>query len=247
LRGSPASCFLPFQPDLIPARFRRRFNRFLVEAETEAGVVEAHLADPGRLLELLRPGADCRLRPERAAGRRTAFTVALVHADGVWVSVDTNLPNRLVETALRAGAIHEFRDYSLVRREVRLGRSRFDFHLMSAGMDVLLEVKSVTLVRDGVALFPDAPTARGARHLQALQDAAAKGFLGTVLFLVQRSDAREMRPHAVLDPGFAQGLAEAYRRGIEVLAYAAVPEPAGIRLAQRLPVVLPPYPPEAPG
>lgn len=238
------TCTIPFQPALIPARFQKRLNQFLVEVDTGGGTVTAHLADPGRLVELLRPDAACWIRPVSSAGRKTAFTLALVQAGGVWVSVDTTLPNRLVEIALRAGAIHEFRDYTLVRREVRQGRSRFDFHLMSAGMDILLEVKSVTMARDGVALFPDAPTTRGARHLRELQAASGQGFMGTVLFLVQRPDVRLLRPNAAIDPVFASRLAEAYRRGIEVLAYTAAPDPAGIRLGRRIPVEWPPAAPE---
>ena len=95
-------CELLFPDSLLPAHFRRRLNRFLVEVDTDGGIVQSHLHDPGRLSELLVPGAGCWLRPAISPGRRTRYTLALVERDGVLVSVDTSLPNRLLEAALRA-------------------------------------------------------------------------------------------------------------------------------------------------
>jgi len=232
------SVMLPFEEELVPATFRSRPNRFLVEAELDGRPVLAHLHDPGRMKELLVPGAELRLKPAAGGARKTAWTAALVRAGAEWVSIDSGLPNRFVEKCLRAGAIHEFRDYAVARREVPFGRSRFDFHLVGSGMDILLEVKSVTLVADGLALFPDAPTARGTRHLHELAEASARGYAGTVLFLVQRADARALRPHGGIDPAFARALREVYREGVEVLAYTAAVSPAGMSLGRRIPVVL---------
>lgn len=233
---------LPFEAELVPATFRSRPNRFLVEVELDGRTVLAHLHDPGRLKELLTPGVDLRLKPADtgAAARKTAWTAALVRAGTEWVSIDSGLPNRFVEQCLRTGAIHEFRDYAVARREVPFGRSRFDFQLVGSGMDVLLEVKSATLVADGLALFPDAPTARGTRHLRELAEASARGFAGTVLFLVQRADARALRPHGAIDPAFARALREVYREGVEVLAYTAAVSPAGMGLGRRIPILLDP-------
>ncbi len=233
---------LPFEEELVAATFRNRPNRFLVEAELDGRTVRAHLHDPGRLRELLAPGAELRLKPAApgAPARKTAWTAALVRAGAGWVSIDSGLPNRFVEKCLRAGAIHEFRDYAVARREVPFGRSRFDFQLVGSGMDILLEVKSATLVADGLALFPDAPTARGARHLRELAEASARGYAGTVLFLVQRADACALRPHGGIDPAFARALREVYREGVEVLAYTAAVSPAGMSLGRRIPVFLDP-------
>jgi sugar fermentation stimulation protein A len=228
----------PFPFDCRPARFLRRVNRFLVEAELDGRPVAAHLHDPGRLTEILVPGADIFLRPAETAGRRTRFTVVLARAGDVLVSVDTALPNRFVGRCLRAGAIHEFRDYIVARREATFGRSRFDFHLMAAGVDMLLEVKSVTLVRDGRALFPDAPTRRGTRHVEELAAAARAGFVGTVLFLVQRPDATVLSPHRTVDPAFATALAHGFRQGLEILAYTCRVAPEGMALNRRIPVDL---------
>jgi sugar fermentation stimulation protein A len=212
---------IPLAPDLAPAAFVERPNRFLVRARTRGGeVVDCHLPDPGRLREMLLPGVELRIEPARNPERRTRWTVRLVRApegEG-WVSVDTGLPNRLVQQALRAGALHEFRDWRFVRKEVPLGGSRLDFLLEDRGARKLyLEVKSVTLVEDGVALFPDAVTARGARHVRELAELAREGAGAAVLFVLQRPDAREIRAARRIDPDFADALAGAREAGVRIL------------------------------
>ena len=237
------SFHLPFGKPYVPAHFIRRLNRFLVEVSVKgkAGPVLAHLHDPGRLKELLLPDALLYLEPaDKTSGpRKTAFTAALVKSDDVLVSINSILPNRFVEACLRAGAIHEFRDYTLASREVRHGRSRFDFHLMGAGIDILLEVKSVTLVQEGSALFPDAPTTRGTRHLRELLAARHQGYCGSVLFIVQRDDACELRPHRIIDPVFASTLQDVMNQGIEVVAYTSRLSLTGITLGRRIPLNFP--------
>jgi sugar fermentation stimulation protein A len=185
--------------------------------------VEAHLADPGRLRELLLPGRRLWLRPVGSASgakRRTAWTAVLVQApDGAGlVSVDTTLPNRLVHAALQADALPELAGWRLLRREVRLGASRIDFLLGDdAGRTLALEVKSVTLVEDRVALFPDAVTARGARHVRELREHARDGGYAAVLFVLQRPDAERIVAARSIDPVFADALAEAEAAGVRVL------------------------------
>jgi sugar fermentation stimulation protein A len=207
-------------PGLLAARFVRRPNRFIVEADLAGGErVTAHLADPGRLRELLLPGVALRLRPATPhPGRRTRFTVALVRAPMAprpWVSLDTTLPSRLAEGLLVAGGIAGVgRGWSL-RREVRHAGSRFDFELRDRGdVRMLVEVKSVTLVEGGAALFPDAPTVRGTRHVRELTAVSAAGGRALVLFVVQRHDACEVRPNPAADAEFAAALVAARAAGV---------------------------------
>jgi sugar fermentation stimulation protein A len=237
---------IPLPQPLVETTFVERPNRFLLRcalpppaAEPRAvargmvrehaapwhgtaGVVEAHMADPGRLRELLLPGRRVWLRPAAPAPtRRTAWTAMLVESpDGCGlVSVDTTLPNRLVHQALLAGALDEFRDWALERREATLGDSRIDFVLRHAdGRRLALEVKSVTLVEQGVALFPDAVTARGARHVRELARIAHEpGWQAAVLFVLQRPDAVRIEAAASIDPVFARTLAAAAAAGVRVL------------------------------
>ena len=134
----------------------------------------AHLADPGRLRELLLPDAPLRLRPEpRSRTRKSRYTVTLVRAaepPRAWVSVETTRANRLAEQLLADGTVRGIGKDWGIRREVRRGHSRFDFLLTRGDDEILVEVKSATLVIDGTARFPDAPTARGARHLRELEE-----------------------------------------------------------------------------
>lgn len=203
---------IPTPGPLVVSRFVARPNRFLLRCRLDGRIVEAHLPDPGRLRELLLPGRRVWLRP--ACGeRKTRWSAVLTECPGGLVSIDTTLPNRLVEAALRRRAIRELAAWRLVRREVAIGESRFDFLLARGRRCLPLEVKSVTLVEDGTALFPDAKTERGARHVRELA-----GLGGVVLFVVQRSDARRVHAAPHIDPDFARALAEARRAGVLVFA-----------------------------
>jgi sugar fermentation stimulation protein A len=235
-----------FTPDLCESRFVERPNRFLLRCELPddtapspggAGrvrrgsplrvaeriggrVVDVHLADPGRLKELLLPGKRVWLRPAASPTRRTAWTAVLVESpdgDGL-VSVDTTMPNRLIHAALATGALDEFDGWTLGRAEWTHGRSRIDFLLTRGEERLALEVKSVTLVEDGVALFPDAVTARGARHVRELAELAGEdGWHAAVLFVCQRDDAHRIEAARSIDPAFADALAEAKAAGVQIL------------------------------
>ena len=176
---------------LIPAPFVKRDNRFRVTVRVEGHLVWAHLPNSGRLRELLVPGRRVLLVPAQAPGRLTSYDLLMVDLDGTLVSFDARLPSRLLYEALRANRLEEFAGYAEVRREVTYGQSRLDLVLEGGpeGGRCFIEAKSVTLVKDGVALFPDAPTQRGRRHLGELARARAEGHRAAVVFVVQRDDA----------------------------------------------------------
>jgi sugar fermentation stimulation protein A len=230
-------------PRLVGATFHERPNRFIVVARLEDGrSVRAHLGDPGRLKELLLPGARLRLKPVApGVERKTRFTVALVQSPDlprVWVSLETARANRLAEPLLAEGTVRGIPRPLSLRREVTRGASRFDFQLLGrAGVPTWVEVKSVTLVEEGVAFFPDAPTTRGVRHLRELAAMAKSGEKTAVLFVVQRHDAREVRANERTDPDFAQALADAREAGVRIRAVAFRLTPGGgARFNSHLPV-----------
>jgi sugar fermentation stimulation protein A len=206
--------------------------------------VWAHLPNSGRLTELLVPGRRVLLQEcIGAAGRRpvrkTQYDLSLVALDGRWVSVDARLPNGLVAEALAERRMEPLLDYSSIRREVAFGRSRFDFLLEAPQRrPCLVEVKSVTLVLDGLGCFPDAVTQRGRRHLLELAAARREGHRAVVLFVVQRDDAVGMRPHDESDPDFGQALRSAAAEGVEIYAYACQVEPHAVEITRPLPVYL---------
>ncbi|WP_406677752.1 DNA/RNA nuclease SfsA [Moorella sp. ACPs] len=218
--------------NLIKARFLIRPNRFTVVAENGGRHLTAFLADPGRLAELLLPGTELYLAPVQAGEKRkTVYDVVLVHRDGTFISLDSRLPNRLFAAAFRSGWLEAFQGYRQLTAEVRVGSSRLDFLLTVGGEKeaglpgeglppCYVEVKSVTLVNSHrVALFPDAPTSRGSRHLQELMALRDRGCRAAVVFIIQREDALIFAPNEATDPLFARTLREAAAAGVEVYAY----------------------------
>lgn len=240
---------LGFGGRIVEATFLARPNRFLVEALLDGSAVQAHLADRGRLTETLIPGARLLLAHRPGQGRKTEYQAVAAYrgaseghappeAQGAQlVSLDTHLPNRLVLAALRAGALARFAGYPHVRPEVRLGASRFDFMLEGGDGRCVLEVKSAGHLAGDTALFPDAPTSRGLRHLEELAALARQGVRAAVLFAAQGSPLA-VAMNTAIDPAFAAGLARAAAAGVEVCAYRCPLSRAGIVLGGEIPVLI---------
>lgn len=218
--------------------FVERLNRFTALVSLDGEQHRAHLANSGRLRELLRPGCPVYVVPRSEPKRRTAYDLVLAEADSVLVSVDARLPSKLAQEALSRGAWTAFRDYTIVRPEVGYGHSRIDFLLEGAAPPCLLEVKSVTLLQDGQALFPDGPTARGRRHLEELARARAEGWRVAVVFVVQRPDALAFGPNDATDPQFGRVLRQVAREGVEVYAYRCRVTLDWMEAAEEIPVML---------
>lgn len=203
----------PFPADEITkARFLARPNRFLVRCETDGGRrINAFLPNPGRLWELLLPGATLYVhRPrERARGdgtRKTRHTVLGVERDGHPIFLHTHETNHAAGHLLEHDLIPPLRGYRIVRAEVSVGKSRFDFLLSKDGEDLYLEVKSCTLFGNGIAMFPDAVTARGRRHILELADMSRQGIRSAVLFLVHYPDVQWFMPDYHTDIDFSRTL-----------------------------------------
>jgi len=216
---NPQPAVMKIAPRLIPGRFIRRDNRFLAAVEVEERLSWAHVRSSARMDELLVPGRHIFLSPSGAPGRKTDYTLALVQFGDILVSVDATLPNRLIHEALLHGELEPFSGYGSIRREAVHGRSRFDFRLQNTE-DCLLEVKSVTLVREGVAMFPDAPSLRGRKHVKELAAALKAGFRCAVVFVIQRYDGKYFAPNDAADPGFGAALRQAAAAGVEIYALA---------------------------
>lgn len=229
---------LRFAQALVPGRFIVRLNRFAALVEVEGRRERVHVRNSGRLHELFRPGRPVLLEPATTAGRRTRFTLALVRLPTGYVSADAHLPNALVADGLRRHAIPGFRRHRILRREPAMGSGRADFLLGQGKRRCLLEVKSVTLVEEGVALFPDAPTVRGRTHLEHLIAARRHGLGAAVLFVIQRSDARAFAPNRDADPEFSQTLRRASRAGVRISAMRCHVNSSGVRLTGSVPVRL---------
>ena len=219
-------------------RFIRRVTRFSGEALLGQRRVRAHIPHSGRLGELLVPGRRVLLRRERGKSRKTAHDLVGVANGRQWVCIDARLPPRLVEEALKGGRIAGFKGYRVERREVRLGGGRIDLLLAGPRGTCYVETKAVTLVIGRTAIFPDAPTDRGKRHLLALLGAHRRGRKAAVVFVVQRSDARRFSANWRTDPGFARTLARVAKAGVPVLTYGCRVTRTLVSITHALPVFL---------
>lgn len=238
--SSPESAaFEPFDAELVPARLVRRPNRFVVHAALEDGEeVRAHLPNPGRMEEILAEGRTLRLEPAARPDRKTDWSAVLARTpdDRGWVSLVTTLPNRLVGAALASRALDEVAEWELERSEPTIGASRLDFLLARDGCRMALEVKSVSLERQGVGLFPDAVTERGTRHLRELAEIAGRdGWEAAVLFVAQRDDVTAVTAAPDIDADFAEALEDARRRGVRILGRRCDVTPRGVGLGPSLP------------
>ncbi len=229
---------------LIPGRLLRRYQRFLVDVELDDGrLVTAHTANTGAMRDCALPGLRVWLSRSGKPHRNYPLTLEIVETRaGVAVGVNTARANALVEEAVRSGCIEALRGYARVRREVPYGseRSRIDL-LLEAGPqpDCYVEVKSVTWVdASGLARFPDAPTARGRRHLRELVRMVEQGRRAGVFFCIQRGDARAMAPARDVDPAYAEALESSVAQGVELWACIAEVTPLAITLVRTVPVVL---------
>ena len=217
----------------------QRYKRFLADVQLETGeVVTAHCANPGSMMGLKAPGLPVWLSAA-PPGRKLAWSLELVEADGGLVAINTNNPNRIAAEAIDAGAIPELAGYGAMRREVPYGaNSRVDLLLEDpARAPAWVEVKNCHLRRTGsLAEFPDSVTTRGAKHLADLSAQVAAGDRAVMLFVIQRMDCDLLAPAADLDPAYAAALAAAAGAGVEVLAYGCEITTQGVEIGARVPV-----------
>lgn len=224
-------------PELVEAIFLERKNRFVGMVEVAGKTYPAHVPSSGRMRELLFPGNTVYVTP-MPRGMRTRYRIHLACYGETLVSVDSLLPNRLMYKVMAGGALQQFSGYQEIKKEVGYGKSRFDLYLKGDAGRCLIEVKSVTLVDDGIAKFPDAPSERGAKHLLELAHAVKDGFRAAVIFVVQRDDAASFSPNHATDPHFANCLRQAAAAGVEIYAIACEITKSSVKLKEYIPVYI---------
>jgi sugar fermentation stimulation protein A len=217
--------------------FKKREKRFLALVELDGRDVWVHTNNSGSMLGLLRPGREVVVSLATSPKRKLPYTLEMVRVDGIWIGVNTLVPNRMLKHCFTHQLIPEFRGYARFQSEVRVGKSRLDGRLEGDRGELWVEAKNVTLVEDQVACFPDAVTSRGQKHLQELMELRARGVRVGCFYLVQREDARCFAPADFIDPAFAGLFYEAARLGVEAWPYLARVTPEGISLVRRLEVL----------
>ncbi|MFQ5832904.1 MAG: DNA/RNA nuclease SfsA [Candidatus Thorarchaeota archaeon] len=210
---------MPIVGEVMKASLIDRPNRFLGQVKLGDSIVEAFIPNPGRMHELMVPGKTVYLRYRPGKHRKTDFDMFCVQHEGALVSIDSNLPNRFMKRLLEGRRLEMFIDYETVLPEPRMLGGRFDFKLVGQSGITFIEVKSCTLVKNGRAMFPDAPTVRGARHMRHLSETLKKRLASraAVVFVIQRPDAFVFSPNDDTDPDFGVALREAHKQGVEVV------------------------------
>ncbi|MBE6496648.1 MAG: DNA/RNA nuclease SfsA [Methanobrevibacter thaueri] len=216
--------------DYVKGIFKNRPNRFIAEVEVDGNLEIAHVPNTGRCKELLVDDAVVWLKPSDNPNRKTKFSLHFVENKGVLVSLYSQQANSIVYDAIINDKIKELSCYDYHQREKTVDDSRIDIYLANENEECYVEVKGVTLIVDGEARFPDAPTERGAKHLKELIKLKKDGNRCAVFFLIQHPAGKFFRPNWQNDPKFSQTLNEAYDEGVEILVYRCDNQLSGIEL-----------------
>jgi sugar fermentation stimulation protein A len=238
---------MKFKKQLIHGRLERRYKRFLTDVILDDGSrVLAHCTNSGSMLSCLEEGAEVWLSPADDPKRKTQYTWEMIQIGGDWVGVNTSNPNALALEWVEAEMVPGLEGLSGLKREVKWEDSRFDLYgemieKGSAGgpeRKCFIEVKNVTLKDGERALFPDAVTERGRKHLNTLIRVKKAGMRAVMLYVVQRMDVRIFSPARSIDPDYGKALDEAIRQGVEIIVVQARITPESIEYHRVLPVEL---------
>ena len=234
---------------IVYGKLNKRINRFIAEVYIDGVIEQVHIKNTGRLKELLLSNAHVVLEVSDNPTRKTRYSLIAVAKDSNWVNIDSQAPNAVAFEAMKAGKLQEFGAVQLVKKEVTYGKSRFDLYFEKLseklsdngckGIDKgFIEVKGVTLNQDGIAMFPDAPTSRGTKHVLELIEAVNAGYTCAILFLVQIQGCHTFSPNRTMDAKFADAVLEASRQGVQILAYDSIVKENELLIGEQLPVCL---------
>lgn len=205
-----------------PAIFIRRPNRFISHVIVDGREEIVHVKNTGRCKEILKEGASVILEKAANTNRKTSYSLIAAYKGDVLINIDSQVPNAVVYESIMKNKIKELQNISKLKREVTYGNSRFDLYFESNNQKGFIEVKGVTLEAEGVAMFPDAPTERGRKHIYEMIKAVEEGYYGVIFFLIQMKGVHHLTPNTIRDPKFAEALKLAKEKGVIILAYDAV-------------------------
>ncbi len=215
--------------NIVTGQFKSRPNRFIAMVEIDGKIEKCHVKNTGRCRELLLPDAEIYLEKSGNPQRKTAYDLIGVKKGELLINMDSQAPNKAVKEWLEEEAY--FKHVTFIKPECKYGNSRIDFYLETEeGRKIFIEVKGVTLEEEGIARFPDAPTERGIKHIQELQQAVAEGYEAYILFVIQMKEIRQFEPNDRTHQAFGDALREAQKHGVSILAYDCVVTRDSMRL-----------------
>lgn len=226
--------------NVVRGEFISRPNRFIAQVKIDETEETVHVKNTGRCKELLIPGATVYLEKSDNPLRKTKYDLIAVRKarenDSILINMDSQIPNSVAFEWLPKSGL--FSPAAKIRREVTFASSRFDFFVEDGDRRAFIEVKGVTLEQDGIALFPDAPTERGVKHIRELMRAKLEGYETYILFVIQMKKISSFRPNARMHPQFAKALTDAKGSGVRVLAVDCVVFEDSICIDDEIPVKL---------
>lgn len=223
-------------PNITPARFLSRPNRFVAQVDLDGVETTVHVKNTGRCKELLRPGVPVWLVKSSNPARKTAYDLVTVQKGDRLINLDAQAPNRVFAQWAEAG--HFVPGLTLLKAEQKHGDSRFDFYWEAGDRRGFVEVKGVTLEEDGAVFFPDAPTERGVKHLRGLTACLDEGYEAAVCFVIQMADVTFFSPNDRTHPAFGEALRAARAAGVRVLAMACAVTPDSLTITDPVPLRL---------
>ena len=226
---------MKYYEPMVSGRFLARPNRFIAHIEIDGKTEICHVKNTGRCRELLPEGEKVYCAECQSPNRTTRYDLIAVHKGNRLINMDSQAPNKAVGEWLLAGGLGEIEK---LKPETTFGDSRFDFSFVKDGRECFLEVKGVTLENDGVCAFPDAPTQRGAKHLQELTRLCKEGYGAYVLFVIQMENVKYLHPNDNTDPNVGKARRQAAAAGVEILAYDCAVTPNSMILQSPVPVHL---------
>ena len=230
---------MKYNKEIFKAEFISRPNRFNAIVKLNEEEIKVHVPNTGRCREILVPGCTVFLREELNPTRKTPYDLIAVYKGEKLISIDSQIPNKVIDEALRNKKIKGLEEYTNILREKTFGKSRFDFKISTEeGDEYFLEVKGVTLEEDGYARFPDAPTERGARHLLELVEAKKQGYGAGAMFLIQLEDVNKFSPNDIRDKEFGEALRFAKENGVDIFAYNCIVTRSSIEINQPVEIIL---------
>lgn len=222
--------------NIVKGRFIKRLNRFVALCEIEGNQVYCHVKNTGRCGEILVEGAECYLEKSDNPDRKYIYSLIIVRKNERLINIDSQAPNKAAGEFILSGGIGD--GIENFRPEKTFGSSRFDFYFEKNGKRSFLEVKGVTLEKDGKVLFPDAPTERGTKHLNELCLCKDEGFDAYVLFVIQMKNVKSFSPNDETDPAFSKALRAAAEKGVSILAFDCLVTEKEMIIKDKVPVIL---------
>ena len=228
-----------FSNRLIKGKLIKRYKRFFTDIKVNREIITAHCANTGSMLGLLNEDNEVWVSKNDDPKRKLKYTLEIIKVKNILVGVNTHLANKIVLEGLSNNYIKEFNNLDKVKPEVFYSKeTRFDFLIKKKNRECFIEVKNVTLFRNGmVAEFPDSPTTRGSKHLITLIDAKNKGFKSYVIFLVQIEKMTKFKIARDLDKNYYNNYLLAKKSGVQFLAYRCKIDPKEIKIERKLEII----------